>query len=395
MPRLLHMADVHLGARHDDLGPAAAAQRERQFAAFARAVALAISEKVDVVLICGDLFDSNSQPRRSVERAAAELGALVESHIPVVVIPGTHDCYEPSSIYRVFDLATLAGARPGSNDLTVLTDDRPRVDFPDLGMTVHGFVFPTKRAPRSPLAGFSATSAKPGDGRGMTWQVGMIHGSMPIPGKFDHDEVIFSDQEVAASGLHYLALGHWHSLRHGRAGSTIWAYSGAPEPVALDQDGAGQVLLVNLELRDDRPSVSLEARQVGRTKFQKLELDAGGLASQAELQRRLADLADGDRVLDVRLVGVRGDQLDIQVDEVERNLQSSFLRLRIRDRSIAALPDVPLAPQDTIAGAFARDYGARIVEAERDGDAARAAELRDALRIGTLLLDDPSRVTLA
>src|SRR5215212_8986193 len=74
MPRLLHMADVHLGARHDDLGATAAAQRERQFAAFQRAIELALAEAVDMVLICGDLFDSNSQPRRSVERAAAELG---------------------------------------------------------------------------------------------------------------------------------------------------------------------------------------------------------------------------------------------------------------------------------------------------------------------------------
>ncbi len=74
MPRLLQMADVHLGARHHDLGPTAAAQRERQFAAFQRAIELAIAEKVDLVLVCGDLFDSNSQPRRSVERAAAELG---------------------------------------------------------------------------------------------------------------------------------------------------------------------------------------------------------------------------------------------------------------------------------------------------------------------------------
>jgi DNA repair exonuclease SbcCD nuclease subunit len=65
------MADVHLGARHHDLGGAAAEQRERQFAAFSRAVDLAISERVQLVLIAGDLFDSNAQPRRSVERAAA------------------------------------------------------------------------------------------------------------------------------------------------------------------------------------------------------------------------------------------------------------------------------------------------------------------------------------
>jgi len=35
MLRLLHTADVHLGARHTDLGDRAVALRERQFAAFA------------------------------------------------------------------------------------------------------------------------------------------------------------------------------------------------------------------------------------------------------------------------------------------------------------------------------------------------------------------------
>ncbi len=76
MLRLLHTADVHLGARHADLGEAASAQRERQFAAFAASVDLALAEKVDLFLVAGDLFDSNVQPRRSVERVAAELGRL-------------------------------------------------------------------------------------------------------------------------------------------------------------------------------------------------------------------------------------------------------------------------------------------------------------------------------
>src|SRR5688572_19686225 len=176
MPRVLHMADVRLGARHDDLGPIAAAQRERQFAAFARAIDLALTEKVDVVLICGDLFDSNSQPKRSVERAAAALAKLVDRHIPVVLIPGTHDCYDPASIYRVFDLPAMAGA--SADEVVVLTDKRPRVEFGHLELTVHGFVFPTKRAPASPLAGYVATRHSGDAASPQTWQVGMIHGSM-------------------------------------------------------------------------------------------------------------------------------------------------------------------------------------------------------------------------
>src|SRR5688572_19570011 len=143
MPRLLHMADVHLGARHHDLGPAAAAQRERQFAAFRRAVDIAITEKVDLVLACGDLFDTNNQPRRSVERAAAELKRLVDRHIPAVLIPGTHDCYDGSSIYRVFDLPRMCGVEGDSKALVVLTDDRPQVIFPELDTTVHGRVYRT------------------------------------------------------------------------------------------------------------------------------------------------------------------------------------------------------------------------------------------------------------
>ena len=107
MLRLLHTADVHLGARHADLGEQAAAQRERQFAAFQASIELAIAEKVDVVLIAGDLFDSNTQPRRSVERVAAELKRLVAARIRTVIIPGTHDVYDRASLYRVCAMPSL------------------------------------------------------------------------------------------------------------------------------------------------------------------------------------------------------------------------------------------------------------------------------------------------
>jgi DNA repair protein SbcD/Mre11 len=229
----------------------------------------------------------------------------------------------------------------------------------------------------------------------MQWQVGMIHGSLAVPGKFEQDEVMFTEAEIAASGLDYLALGHWHSFREGRAGNTTWAYSGAPEPVALDQDGAGQVLIVQLDRRDGTPKVSVKAMDVGQTKFEKLELDAAAITSQSDLERSLRERSDADKVLDVRLVGMKPDALDLNIDELERQLQGAFLRLRVRDSSTAALPDIPLAPADTILGAFARDFGTRIVDAESRGEAERAAELREALRLGILLLDDPQRVTLA
>lgn len=390
MPRLLHLADVHLGARHYDLGPAAAEQRERQFAAFRRAIDLALAEKVDLVLVAGDLFDSNQQPFRSVERVAAEFHRLLPAGISTVVIPGTHDVYDPSSIYRTYDLPALVGAQPGSNQFVLLTPERRSVVFQALDLVVYGSVFATKRAPRSPLADLGAAA----DGRAF-WKVGLVHAALFIPGKVNDDDVIVRPEEIAASGLHYLALGHWHSHSRGTAGATSWAYAGAPEPVAVDQDGAGQVLLVELTRAGGGAEVRIAPQAVGRTRFRRLTVDAAGLTGQQALVEQLAALADPDLVLDVRLTGVEPDALDLNEDEVGRQLAGRFLRLRLRNESVPPLPEGLLPPPDTIAGAFIRDLETRIAAAQAAGQAEPALELREALRLGRLLLDDPGRITLA
>ncbi len=388
MLRIIHTADVHLGARHDDLGEQAAAQRERQFAAFKASIDLAIAEKVDLFLIAGDLFDSNVQPRRSVERVAAELKRLAGARIRTVIIPGTHDCFDHASIYRAYDLVALAGATPDDGLITVLDPDHPSVRLTALDLVVHGPVFATKRAPRSPLQGLATApddTADPPRNRA-AWQIAMVHGSISIPGKTDRDEVVFTTDEIAASGLDYLALGHWHSTQNGKAGGVTYAYPGAPEAVALDQDRAGKVLLVELDEVDGTRSVNVTEHQVGRTRFEKTEIDTARLANQPALIEGLAARTDPDLVLDVRLVGVRPDMLDLHVEEIETALAPFFLKVRCRDVSVPALTEGPLPSPDTIAGAFIRDLETRIAELEAAGSTEEAAEQRDSLRLGRLLL---------
>ena len=383
MLRIIHTADVHLGARHDDLGEQAAAQRERQFAAFKAAVDLALAEKVDLFLVAGDLFDSNVQPRRSVERVAAELKRLAEARIRSVIIPGTHDVYDRASIYRAYDLATMSGSGPDDGMVTILDPDHASVHLAALDAIVLGRVFATKRAPRSPLQGLGTTS---GATPAATWRIGMVHGSVAIPGRTEGDEVVITTEEIAASGLDYLALGHWHSTQTGKAGEVTYAYAGAPEAVALDQDRAGKVLLVALDEQSGSRVVTVEERQVGRTRFEKSEIDAATVASQPALVELLAERADPDLVLDARLVGVRRDDLDLDLTEIETSLAPSFLKVRVRDGSVPALTEGPLPSEDTIAGAFIRDLETLIGRLEASGADGEAAEARDALRLGRLLL---------
>src|SRR5688500_8777009 len=205
MLRILHTADVHLGARHADLGDQARALRERQFAAFQATVDLALSEPVDLPLVAGGLFDANTQPRRSVERVASELKRLVKGKIRTVIVPGTHDVYDRSSIYRAYDLPAMAFSAPEEDWVTVLTPDRRDVHLPSCDIVVHGPCFATKRAPHSPLRDLNVAK----DGRA-TWHVGLLHAAVAISGRTDGDEVVVTREEIAATGLDYLALGHWH-----------------------------------------------------------------------------------------------------------------------------------------------------------------------------------------
>jgi hypothetical protein len=127
---------------------------------------------------------------------------------------------------------------------------------------------------------------------------------------------------------------------------------------------------------------------------ERVEIDATTIVSQPAFIDALARKADPDLVLSVRIVGVRPDELDLHLDEIESALAPSFLKVRIRDLSAPALTEGMLPPPDTIAGAFIRDLESRIAELEaasiaEGGGADRsdeAAELRDALRLGRLLL---------
>ena len=380
MLRVLHTADVHLGARHADLGEQAAAQRQRQFAAFRATVDLALAEKVDLVLIAGDLFDSNVQPRRSVELVAAELRRLVDARIRTVLIPGTHDVYDRASIYRSYDLPALAGA-VGSDLLTVLTPERDSVVLEAIDVVVHGCVFATKRAPHSPLRDLDVRTDT---GRRGTSGSSTGRSRSPARPTATRSSSRPRRSPRLASTTSPSAIGTR------RAGAVPVARStptrARPEPVALDQDRAGKVLVVTLDERNGAKSVAIDERQVGRTRFEKLELDAAGVGSQPALVELLAARADPDLVLDVRLIGVRPDELDLHVEEVEAAVGGQFLKVRVRDGSVPPCRRAPSRPPDTVLGAFIRDVEAQVAELEAAGDDAWPRELRDALRLGRLLL---------
>ncbi|MBS3071141.1 MAG: hypothetical protein A2639_00460 [Candidatus Staskawiczbacteria bacterium RIFCSPHIGHO2_01_FULL_34_27] len=85
MVKFAHMADVHLGSwRQQEM-------QDLNFESFKLAVKTCIDEKVDFILIAGDLFDSPYPPIEILKQTFAEFRKIKESGIPCFIIGGSHD----------------------------------------------------------------------------------------------------------------------------------------------------------------------------------------------------------------------------------------------------------------------------------------------------------------
>lgn len=90
MHKFAHLADVHLGAHREPI------MRELEMKAFKLVLDRCIENKVDFILICGDLFHVCIPDLAVVDEAVKKMGEVIDNGIPIYVIYGSHD-YSPNS----------------------------------------------------------------------------------------------------------------------------------------------------------------------------------------------------------------------------------------------------------------------------------------------------------
>lgn len=104
--RFLHAADIHLDSPLRGLtgqeGNAAERVRTATRGALDALVGLAIEEKVDFMVIAGDLYDGDWRDYKTGLFFAAQMGRLNKADIPVYLLHGNHDA--ESQITRRLDL---------------------------------------------------------------------------------------------------------------------------------------------------------------------------------------------------------------------------------------------------------------------------------------------------
>ena len=143
--KILHTADLHLDSAFETLSPGKAAIRRSELRALPKKIAsLAIREKADVVLLSGDLLDSDSMYRETGEELVENLAKIP---VPVFIAPGNHDYYTEKSPYARLEMP---------EQVYLFTKDSIEYfDFPERGFRVYGAAFTEKSAPPL-LQGFHA-----------------------------------------------------------------------------------------------------------------------------------------------------------------------------------------------------------------------------------------------
>lgn len=394
MPRLLHLADVHLGASFAGFGDLAASRQAAVLDAFRAIPELATRNGVHAVLIAGDLFDRPRPPDAVVAAARETLRRMVEAGLHVFLVPGNHD---PITVHP----HPYRELPPGVHFFGEPVFGAPvSVETPAGPLHVYGIAFdPAKE--RDPLRTFERKDA-PGV------HVVLLHGSVQGTPHWSASPNVLrlTPEALAALDVEYIALGDHHRFRPpAEFGGAIPAcYAGSFAALDLTETGPRGFVIADVEpghppLVRHVPSGVTRVEAVGDVDVSDLDGDAAVAdAVAAALERLLAAEADtghrkstgptaaatGTAIPVARLVGTPSFPLD--PERVREHLSQRFGHAAVRDESryYASARLDALAELDNVVGHVVRLGRKRIAEAKDDAERAIADR---ALRIALSALE--------
>ena len=229
--KIIHTSDVHLESDTFGRSEEGKVFRSRIQRAFQKVVDRVMTERADLFLIAGDLFDSNRVPESGLEFVRQELARVP---CPVVLIPGNHDCYDQRSIYKKEDFSAI-----GSHVFTLTQEEGETIELPHLDATVWGKGMVEHDHKFRPVSGVASRYRD-------YWHIGMAHGYFVEDDGIQRSSLV-TPEEINQSALDYLAMGHIHVFTDLSQGATTACYPGTPAPLHLGVNDGGSVAEVILD----------------------------------------------------------------------------------------------------------------------------------------------------
>ncbi|MCY4101161.1 MAG: DNA repair exonuclease [Rhodobacteraceae bacterium] len=266
MFRFIHTADLHLDSPLRTL-----ALRDPELKqqvgigtreTFAKIVNLCIEEKVDALLIAGDLYDSDQTSMYTARFLANQMQRLHQEGIRVFIIKGNHDAGSVITGQLIF---------PDSVKIFSIKAETVTIAKGDLNIAIHGVSFPNRPVPESLVPKFPSPS------EGM-FNIGMLHTS--LGGAQGHDTYAPSNiNELQQVGYDYWALGHIHK-QSCHTGVTTVVMPGIPQGRNIGEDGEKTVSLVSV---GETGITELQQISLSVLQFERVKIDVSDIIEWREL----------------------------------------------------------------------------------------------------------------
>src|SRR5208337_3904473 len=267
--KFIHCADVHLDTPLQGLAhyPGAPVDEIRNATrrAFEKVLNAAISEKVDFIIIAGDLYDTGLKSFESALFFNKEMARLKDAGIDVYLIHGNHDAASK----------LIKQLRPPSN-VHVFRANEPQTFRDDkLRLAVHGQSFATANITQDlavnypqPVSGF--------------FNIGVLHTN--LSGISEHANYAPCSLETLKNkGYQYWALGHVHN-RQVLCTDPYIVYPGNIQGRHGKEQGEKSCELVTVS---DAGAISIETISTSVVPWFQADIDASGCRTAEEVYEKL------------------------------------------------------------------------------------------------------------
>ncbi len=289
MFRFIHAADPHLDSplhgleSHD--GAPVDVLRGATRRAFENLVQLAIDERIDFVVIAGDLYDGDWKDYSTGLFFRSQMVRLKASGTPVYLIAGNHDA--ASIISKKLSLP--------DNVHVFSTRMAESFDVPGLPVVIHGRGFPNRAVPENLAQEYPPAMPD-------KFNIGLLHTS--LTGLLGHDTYApCSEQDLRNKGYGYWALGHIH--QPAVISEDPWiVFAGNCQGRHTRETGPRGCRLVTVN--DSVEVESVEWRTLDVVRWQDVRVNLDGLEKENEAVQRIREsLADAVEKAEGRLLATR------------------------------------------------------------------------------------------
>jgi len=336
--KILHTADIHIGAAESFLGVSADARRFETLLTFERILDLGVSQGVQIILIAGDLFDSNRIEERFTEAVFNKILSIAP--IKVVFSAGNHDPLNAESPFVTHNLP---------QNLYVLGTKDECIRFEDIGVCVFGRSFENVY-----LKGEEQFTLTPDSNY---INILVQHGELKSDINSDYNAI--TPRFVKSSGADYIALGHVHKRSDiGRIDNTFFAYCGCPEGQGFDELDEKGVYIGEI----GKGICNLQFIACSKRKHISEKIDVTGKADSEEISTHILNTLKGnygeaftDNLYKIELVGEISSQTQIIISEIESRISAQLYFAKLKDSTEYLLDLETLAKENSLKGVFVKN----------------------------------------